>query len=71
MSDTAINPINIPSLQPKNQVNFQQNPSYTQPPMQGTGSEQIRQSVDNSYLANISLHFANVYYQNKQKFHLK
>lgn len=52
MSDTAINPINIPSLQPKNQVNFQQNPSYTQPPMQGTGSEQIRQSVDNSYLAN-------------------
>lgn len=52
MSDTAINPINIPSLQPKNQVNFQQNPSYTQPPMQGPGSEQIRQSVDNSYLAN-------------------
>lgn len=52
MSDTAINPINIPSLQPKNQVNFQQNPSYTQPPMQGAGSEQIRQSVDNSYLAN-------------------
>lgn len=52
MSDTAINPINIPSLQPKNPVNFQQNPSYTQPPMQGTGSEQIRQSVDNSYLAN-------------------
>lgn len=52
MSDTAINPINIPSLQPKNQVNFQQNPSYTQPPMQGTGSEQIRQSVDNSYIAN-------------------
>lgn len=52
MSDTSINPINIPSLQPKNQVNFQQNPSYTQPPMQGTGSEQIRQSVDNSYLAN-------------------
>lgn len=52
MSDTAINPINIPSLQPKNQVNFQQNPNYTQPPMQGTGSEQIRQSVDNSYLAN-------------------
>lgn len=52
MSDTAINPINIPSLQPKNSVNFQQNPSYTQPPMQGTGSEQIRQSVDNSYLAN-------------------
>ena len=52
MSDTAINPINIPSLQPKNQVNFLQNPSYTQPPMQGTGSEQIRQSVDNSYLAN-------------------
>lgn len=52
MSDTAINPINIPSLQPKNQVNFQQNPSYTQPPMQGSGSEQIRQSVDNSYLAN-------------------
>lgn len=52
MSDTAINPINIPSLQPKNQVNFQQNPSYTQPPMQGTGSEQLRQSVDNSYLAN-------------------
>ena len=52
MSDTAINPINIPSLQPKNQVNFQQNPSYTQPPMQGTGGEQIRQSVDNSYLAN-------------------
>lgn len=52
MSDTAINPINIPSLQPKNQVNFQQNPSYAQPPMQGTGSEQIRQSVDNSYLAN-------------------
>lgn len=52
MSDTAINPINIPSLQPKNQVNFQQNPSYTQPPMQGAGSEQIKQSVDNSYLAN-------------------
>lgn len=52
MSDTAINPINIPSLQPKNPVNFQQNPSYTQPPMQGTGSEQLRQSVDNSYLAN-------------------
>lgn len=52
MSDTAINPINIPSLQPKNPVNFQQNPSYTQPPMQGTSSEQIRQSVDNSYLAN-------------------
>lgn len=52
MSDTSINPINIPSLQPKNQVNFQQNSSYTQPPMQGTGSEQIRQSVDNSYLAN-------------------
>lgn len=52
MSDTAINPINIPSLQPKNPVNFQQNPSYTQPPMQGTGSEQIRQSVDNSYIAN-------------------
>lgn len=52
MSDTAINPINIPSLQPKNQVNFQQNPNYTQPPMQGIGSEQIRQSVDNSYLAN-------------------
>lgn len=52
MSDTAVNPINIPSLQPKNPVNFQQNPSYTQPPMQGTGSEQIRQSVDNSYLAN-------------------
>lgn len=52
MSDTAINPINIPSLQPKNQVNFQQNPSYTQPPMQGTGSEQLRQSVDNSYIAN-------------------
>lgn len=52
MSDTAINPINIPSLQPKNQVNFQQNPSYTQPPMQGAGSEQIKQSVDKSYLAN-------------------
>ena len=52
MSDTAINPINIPSLQPKNQVNFQQNPSYTQPPMQGIGSEQLRQSVDNSYIAN-------------------
>lgn len=52
MSDTSINPINIPSLQPKNQVNFQQNPSYTQPPMQGTSSEQLRQSVDNSYLAN-------------------
>lgn len=52
MSDTAINPINIPSLQPKNQVNFQQNPSYTQPPMQGTSGEQLRQSVDNSYLAN-------------------
>lgn len=52
MSDTSINPINIPSLQPKNQVNFQQNPSYTQPPMQGTSGEQLRQSVDNSYLAN-------------------
>lgn len=52
MSDTAINPINIPSLQPKNQVNFQQNPNGTQPPMQGTGSEQIKQSVDKSYLAN-------------------
>ena len=52
MSDTAINPINIPSLQPKNQVNFQQNPNGTQPPMQGAGSEQIKQSVDNSYLAN-------------------
>lgn len=52
MSDTAINPINIPSLQPKNQVNFQQNSNGTQPPMQGAGSEQIRQSVDNSYLAN-------------------
>lgn len=52
MSDTAINPINIPSLQPKNQVNIQQNPSYTQPPMQGAGSEQIKQSVDKSYLAN-------------------
>ena len=52
MSDTAINPLNIPSLQPKNPVNFQQNPSYTQPPMQGTGSEQIKQSVDKSYLAN-------------------
>lgn len=52
MSDTAINPINIPSLQPKNQVNFQQNPNGTQPPMQGAGSEQIKQSVDKSYLAN-------------------
>lgn len=52
MSDTSINPVNIPSLQPRNQVNFQQNPNGTQPPMQGTGGEQIRQSVDNSYLAN-------------------
>lgn len=52
MSDTSINPVNIPSLQPKNQVNFQQNPNGTQPPMQGAGSEQIKQSVDNSYLAN-------------------
>ncbi len=52
MSDTSINPINIPSLQPKNQVNFQQNPSYTQPPMQGSSGEHLRQSVDNSYLAN-------------------
>ena len=52
MSDTSINPVNIPSLQPRNQVNFQQNPNGTQPPMQGAGGEQIRQSVDNSYLAN-------------------
>ncbi len=52
MSNQAINPLNIPSLQVKNQVNFQQNPAGAQTSMQGIDRETVKQSVDNSYLAN-------------------
>ncbi len=58
MSNQSISNVNIPSLQNAKQIMFQQNStlpatgSTNIPAMQGTGSEQIRQAVDNSYLSN-------------------
>lgn len=49
MSNQSVNSLNIPSIQNQNQINFQQNPTS----MQGAvDREKIKQSVDNSYLAN-------------------
>ncbi|MBQ8458896.1 hypothetical protein IJ541_02200 [bacterium] len=56
MSQQSVNGLNIPAIQPKRQIVFQQNPV---PAMQGQGvsmsgidQEKVRQSVDNNYLAN-------------------
>lgn len=55
MSDQSINALNIPSIQNKKQIYFQQTQTPTMQggtSMQGVDSEKIKQSVDNSYLAN-------------------
>lgn len=49
MSQQSINGLNIPSIQNKRSVTFQQN---TTPAMQGNAQEQVRQVADNNYLAN-------------------
>lgn len=49
MSNQAINNLNIPVLDNKKPVAFQQNPI---PAMQGNTSDKIKQTVDNSYIAN-------------------
>ena len=53
MSQQAVNGLNIPSIQNKRPVTFQQNAT---PPMQGATADQVRQSAretaDNNYLAN-------------------
>ncbi len=51
MSNQAVNGLNIPSIINK-PVTFQQNNIQNATSMQGTNTEKIKQSVDNSYLAN-------------------
>jgi len=56
MSNQSINAINIPVLDNRKNISFQQGavvPQYqNQTAMQGGGSESLKHSVDNSYLAN-------------------
>lgn len=49
MSQQSVNSLNIPSIQSKRQITFQQNSA---PAMQGVTQEQVRQAADNNYLTN-------------------